>query len=200
VNGRALPRRSLIAAALAAVALGGAAPAPAPDMSLGSRRAAVTVVEYASVGCPHCARWAKEVFPAFKTRFVDTGKVRYVLRETLFGDDTLATAGFLTARCAGPAKYFQVVDAVYRSQEEVARQGNAYIVLLGVAKNAGLTQAQFDACLNDQAAIKALNARSDAAVAAGVHETPSFYVNGKKLVGYQSLDDLSAAIAAARRR
>jgi protein-disulfide isomerase len=158
------------------------------------------VVEYASVGCPHCAKWAEEVFPAFKAKFVDTGKARYVLRETLFGDDTLATAGFLTARCAGPAKYFQVVDGVYRAQPEVQRQGNAYIVLLAVAKDAGMTQAQFDACLNDQAAIKALNARSDAAVASGVNQTPTFYVNGKQLIGYQTLDDLSAAIAAAGRR
>ena len=168
-------------------------------MALGSARAPVTVVEYASVGCPHCAHWAEEVFPQFKKRYVDTGKVRFVLREMLTGDVALASAGFVTARCAGPAKYFQVVDAVFRAQGEVERQGAAYDVLAGIARDAGLTDAQIKACIADQKAIEAVNARSDRAAAAGINSTPTFVVNGKTLDGVPTFGDLAAAIAAAKR-
>ena len=93
----------------------------AQDMAMGSPTAKVTMIEYASVSCPHCAKWNNEVFPAFKAKYVDTGKVRYIAREALTGDPAIAAAGFLTARCAGKDKYFQVVDAIYRGQEEMVR-------------------------------------------------------------------------------
>ncbi|HZZ37447.1 MAG TPA: DsbA family protein [Caulobacteraceae bacterium] len=191
----ALHRRTLIAAALAL----GAAPAWAAaedGMAMGKATAPVTVVEYASVGCPHCAHWAIEVFPTFKKTYIDTGKVRFVLREMLTGNVALAQGGFLVARCAGPAKYFQVVDAVFRAQDAVERAGEAYDVLLGIAKNAGLDKARFDACLADEAATKALEARSDRAADAGVNSTPTFFVNGQR-VDDHSLEALAAAIAKA---
>jgi len=177
---------------------GAGAPAPGGEaMAIGDPKAPVTVVEYASLGCPHCAHWAETVFPAFRARYVDTGRVRFELREVLTGDTNLAAAGFLTARCAGPAKYFQVVDAVYRAQAEAERQRNAYVVLLGIARDAGLTQAAFDACLADPAGNAALDARVDRARADGVSETPTFFVNGRRIVGALSVDELGAAIALA---
>src|SRR5262249_49739859 len=138
------------------------------DLYLGSARAPVTVIEYASLGCPHCAAWAIEVFPKFRARYIDTGKVRFGIREMLTGNPTLAAAGFLLARCAGPARYFQVVDAVFHGQEAMFESGGAHDPLLKIAKDAGLSEERFDACLKDEAAIQALDAREKRAEADGV--------------------------------
>src|SRR5258707_5024332 len=114
-------RTALLAAAAFAATAALAAPAPLPDdMSIGSAKAKVEVIEYASVGCPHCAHFNEEVFAPFKTKWVDTGKARYTLKEMLNGSPTIAMAGFLVARCAGPGKYFKVVDAVFRSEPQWA--------------------------------------------------------------------------------
>lgn len=189
--------------ALMVLAMGAAAPAkPAArdDMALGPAKAKVTVVEYASVGCPHCAAWAAEVFPQFKKTYIDTGKVRFVYREMITGNPTLAGAGFLMARCAGPAKYFQVVDGVYRAQAEILQAGDAYAPLVRVAKEAGMTEDQFNACLKDQAQIDALQAREKRAEDDGVTGTPTFIVNGKKLDGETTFEALGAAVAQAAHR
>ena len=169
----------------------------AGDMSLGSPKARVQVVEYASLSCPHCARFNAEVFPAFKSKYVDTGKVRYTLREMLTPPAQVAAAGFLLARCAGPEKYFAVVDEVFRSQDKW--DGEVRGVLLGVAKANGLSESQFTACMSDAAALKALNVRVKAAIDMGVDSTPTFFVNGKKFEGEMSLQQLDAAVAAATR-
>ena len=127
---------SMIAAACAAQPL--ARPVVPDEMAMGAPRAPVTVVEYASLGCPHCAIWEQQVFPAFKKTYIDTGKVRFVLKEMLFGNSTLAAAGFLTARCAGPGKYFQVVDAVFDQQTQIEQGG--IDVLEKIAETAGSHQ------------------------------------------------------------
>jgi protein-disulfide isomerase len=184
-------------AASSAVLAAPAAPAARDDMSLGSPKAKVTVVEYASVGCPHCATWAIEVWPAFKKTYVDTGKVRFIYREMLTGNPALAGAGFLTARCAGPAKYFQVVDAVYRAQAEIIQAGDAYAPLVRIAKDAGLSEEQFNACLHDNAQVEALKARETRAEEDGVTGTPTFMVNGKRVEGEHTLPELGAAITSA---
>ncbi|HWA61423.1 MAG TPA: DsbA family protein [Caulobacteraceae bacterium] len=174
------------------------------DLYLGSARAPVTVVEYASLGCPHCAAWSNDVFPAFKARYIDTGKVRFGLREMLTGNSTLAAAGFAVARCAGPAKYFQVVDGVFRAQPQMAATGNAYEPLKQVAADAGLDEAAFKACIADQSRIDAIEARERRAEADGVTGTPTFFVAGEKLEGEHDLASLGAAVdkalAAARHR
>ena len=184
----------------AAAALDMAAMAPAPgEMSLGNPKAPVTVVEYASVGCPHCAEWAGDVFPEFRRKYVDTGQVRFVLREMLTGNPALAAAGFLTARCAGPDHYFPVVEAVFARQEEIGRGG--VDVLAEIAKDAGVTRPRFDACLQDKAALAALSERAAKDPAAhGVNSTPTFFVDGEILVGGVPLHDLETAIARARLR
>jgi protein-disulfide isomerase len=170
-----------------------------PDaMSLGDPKAKVVVDEYASLTCPHCARFQAEVYPAFKAKYVDTGKVRYVLHEFLTPPATVAAAGWLLARCAGPKRYFAVVDDIFKSQPRWT-DSNIKPVFLEVAKAHGLTEAQFNACLGNEKALAALQARviraeRDSKVAA----TPTFMVNGKLAQeGEMSLEDLDAAIAAA---
>jgi protein-disulfide isomerase len=171
----------------------------ADDMSLGSPSAKVTMIEYASVSCPHCADWNANVFPAFKAKYVDTGKVRYVAREALTADPAIAAAGFLTARCAGKDKYFQVVDAIYRAQPQMATT-EPRTVLLNIAKSAGLTEAQFTACTTDEKALTALNDRWNRYVKDDkINSTPTFVINGKVYdKGEMTLADLDAAIAAAQ--
>ena len=191
--------------AVGALALAPGARAAADDMSLGAPAAPVTVIEYASLGCPHCGVWSREVFPPFKRRYIDTGKVRFVLKEMLFGDPDLAAAGFLTARCAGKAKYFQVVEGLFAAQSQIAKDGNDLPSLLAVAGAAGLGRAQVSACLEDRAALSALEARAQAHVHDDhVNGTPTFDIAGKRIEGEASLATLSAAVdaaeASARRR
>jgi protein-disulfide isomerase len=173
------------------------------DMSLGNPQAKVTVIEYASAGCPFCARFNNESFPAFKAKYIDTGKIHYVFREFLVGDQTemsFAAAGFMTARCAGKDKYFGVLDAIFRGQEAMYKSGDIRGGLLRIGQSAGLTEAQFNTCVSNEAALTALNDRTakynkdD-----GIDSTPSFVINGKKLVGAPTLDSLDAAIAAAQK-
>jgi protein-disulfide isomerase len=191
-----------IVIALPAVAATPAAPSAAPAapvaMSLGNPRAPVTVIEYASVGCPHCAVWANTVFPDFRRLYVDTGKVRFELHEMLTGNPALAAAGFLTARCAPPDKYFQVVDDVFAQQDDIGRGG--IDVLEKIGEHAGLTREQFTACLQNGPALAALQERTfQDAKAHDVTGTPTFFVDGKKLDGEQTLEALGAAVTQARR-
>jgi protein-disulfide isomerase len=194
-----ITRRILLAAA-AVLALGACnkTDAATGEMSLGKANAPVTVVEYASVTCSHCATFNEQVFPAFKEKYVDTGQVRYVFREFLTAPAEVAAAGFLVARCAGPDKYFGVVDAIFRAQPEMFRTQDWRGTLLRVAQSAGMTEAQFNTCVSDQEALKAVAQRTEAAVKAGVNATPTFLVNGVKMEGEQTLAQLDKAIAAAK--
>ena len=205
---RSLTRRLLTAVALTAtlgVALAGCdkkVTATADDMSLGNPKAKVTVVEYASVACPHCARWNSDVFPAFKAKYIDTGKINYIARESLTGEPRLAAAGFLVARCAGKDKYFQVVEALYRAQQRIFESGDVRGELQSIAQAAGMNEAQFNACVSDEKAIKALNDRiEDTNKKDSITGTPTFIINGKKAGGddggEQSLAQLDAAITEA---
>ena len=203
-----LARRPLIAVALlAALAMGGcarravdpASVAQADDMSLGNPKAKVSVVEYASASCPHCARWDMEVFPAFKAKYVDSGKVRYTLKEYLTDPEALAAAGFLLARCAGKDRYFPVLDAVFKGQDQMVQSGDVRGVLAKIAKDpGGMSEAQLDACMRDTAAEKALAARVDRHLRVDkVTSTPTFIINGRRIEGEMSLPELDAAIAKA---
>jgi protein-disulfide isomerase len=166
-------------------------------MSLGSPKAKVQVVEYASPTCPHCAHFNADVFPAFKAKYVDTGKVRYTLKEFITPPNDLAGAAWVLARCGGPSHYFGIIDGVWRSQTKWVRGADIAAIFLDVAKANGLTETQFKACLNDQAAYDAVNARVTKNQADGVDSTPTFIINGKKTEGVMTLAALDAAIAAA---
>lgn len=179
---------------------GGGAGAPnADDMSLGDAKAKVQVTEYASASCAHCARFNNEVFPAFKAKYVDTGKVHYTLKEFLTPPNEVAAAGFLLARCAGKDKYFMVLDEIYKNQTEMFQTGDFHGGLLRIAQSAGMTEAQFKACVDDEKAIKALNDRVQKHVVEDkINSTPSFIINGKAAkAGEMTMPDLDAAIAAA---
>jgi protein-disulfide isomerase len=198
-------QRRFVIAALPAFALNACHKAPvaaAPDdMSLGDPNAKVTVIEYASVACPVCGRWYAEVWPAFKARYVDTGRVHYILREMLVGDSSemsAAAAGFLLARCAGKDGYFKVVDAIFKNQQSLFSDVNG--TLGNIAKSVGMSDAQFNACITNDQALLALNTRTqNNAEANKITGTPTFVVNGKAFpAGYQSLSTLDAAIAAAK--
>lgn len=178
-------RKALIVGALSAAALalvacngggGGSAPAEG-EMALGSEDAPVTVVEYASVTCAHCAAWNESTWPEFKRRYVDTGRVRYVFRELPTSPQEVAVAGFLLARCAGEDRYFAVVDSIMRNQRAVIASPRQE--LLNIARTAGMNEEQFNQCVTDQAAVDALNARVQAASQVGVTGTPYFLINGE---------------------
>ena len=194
-------RAALTAAALAAMATvagctaksGGAAQG---DMSVGAGEdAKVTVVEYASVTCGHCAVWNEEVWPEFKTKYVDTKKVRYVFREFPTPPQDIAVAGFLIARCAGPDKYFDVVHDIMASQKEWQAGVAPRTTLFRAGQAAGLSEQQINDCIRDKAAIEEMSNRIKAGIDAGVTGTPTFIVNGTK-VADSSLSGLSQAIDA----
>ncbi len=187
-----------LAVALAATAgAAGAVPVREPDdMALGSPRAPVTVIEYASVGCPHCAAWNNQIFPTIRTQYIATGKARLVVREMLTGDSAIAAAGFMLARCAGPAKYFPMIEAIYRRQDSMFQtDAQPQAILRDIAKTVGgLSDAGFDACLADQKALSALNARSTRhAYDDKVDSTPTFFVNGQRLAAELAPGDLAKA-------
>ena len=170
------------------------------DMDLGNARSKITVVEYASVGCPVCAKWYREIYPAFKTKYVDSGKVHYVFREMLVGggpEIAVAASGFLVARCAGKDKYFAVNDAIFKNQEQAFAAPRE--TLVDIAKSVGMTEDGFNKCINDEAAIKALQDRVDRHTRDDhVNSTPTFVNNGKAMEpGYHTMEEMDAAIKAA---
>jgi len=167
------------------------------DMALGAAEGAkVTVVEYASVTCGACAAWQAQVYPEFKAKYIDTNKIRYVFREFPTAPQAVAVAGFLIARCAGPDKYFPVVHEIMASQSEIFGGVPPRNVLLRIANGAGLTEEQFQACVTDEDAIKAMDTRIKGGIDAGVGGTPWFIVNGE-YVPDSSLAGLSEKIDAA---
>ena len=178
---------------------GGEAKVASDDMVMGKADAPVTVIEYASVTCSHCANFNATVFPAFKAKYVDTGRVHYVFREFLTSPIELASAAFLMARCAGKDKYFNVVDAVFRAQPVMYQTGDYRGELLRIAKSSGMSEAEFTQCIRDDDALKALNDRVEKAVKEDkISGTPTFIVNGKKVGdGEMSMEQLDKAIAEA---
>lgn len=169
-------------------------PVGLPELALGPIDAKVTVVEYASMTCGHCAHFSKDIWPAFKAKYVDTGKVRYVFRE--FPLDNLAAAAAMLARCAGGDKAFPLVEVLFEKQQEWAfGEGNPVPRLFEIAKQAGFTQETFDKCLTDQKLLDDITAgRSRASDVFGVSATPTFYINGKKLDGAPTMEKFDAMI------
>lgn len=175
-------------------------PVTSEDMSLGNPQAPVTVIEYASVACPVCARFNNEVFQAFKTKYIDTGKVHYISREMLAHNPGLAAAGFLLARCAGKDNYFKVTDDIYHARDQIEASGQIRESIFAIARKYGFDREQYDACITDPAAIQAISGRTEHYVRdLGIRSTPTFVVNGKIAVGYQSLSQLDALVAEAEK-
>ncbi len=163
------------------------APGPLPDMALGSAAAPVTIIEYASMTCSHCAAFHETTWPALKAKYVDTGKVKFILRE--FPLDPLAAAAFMLARCAGPDKRNAIVDLLYTQQSAWAFGDKPLEALAGLVKQAGVSQADFESCLKDQALYDQVNqTRERAAQAFKVSATPTFFVNGQEMNGELPLE------------
>jgi protein-disulfide isomerase len=171
-----------------------------PDLVLGKADAAATIVEYASMTCGACANFHTKVFPAIKEKYVDTGKVRFVLRE--FPLDDWATAAAMLARCAGKDKSenaYIMAGVLFTRQEQWAfTRSNRIAELFKIAQQAGFTQDTFDKCLTDDALTKAVEAaRETASKTFGVSATPTFFLNGRRLGGGEStVEGMSKAIDA----
>lgn len=199
---------ALIALALIPAASMAARPALRPDdMLLGSPKARVVVVEYASLSCPHCARFHASVFPAFRKKYIDSGKVLFVYREFVTAPAEIAVPAAMLARCAGKDRYFQMIDRAFATQKEMYDDGavaGVHRILRREAATLGIDGAQYDACLHDEAGFAALKARLDRAETEDkVQGTPTFEVNGKRIappLGKEmDLATLDAAIKAAAR-
>jgi protein-disulfide isomerase len=189
-----------------------AQPGPLGDMVLGDEKAPITIIEYASMTCPHCAHFHETTYPELKKRYIDTGKVRFIMRE--FPLDPLAAAGFMLARCSAqePAKganpvsasdaaiisaqrYHAMVETLFSQQHDWVVQ-RPLQPLLAIAKQAGFTQQSFESCLNDrklQGDIETV--RNTASEKLGVNSTPTFFINGKKVAGAMTIEDLDKMLA-----
>jgi protein-disulfide isomerase len=167
-------------------------PGALPEKTMGKDDAKVTIVEYASMTCPHCAHFNETTFPDLKKNYIDTGKVRYILREFPF--DPRAEAGFMLARCAGD-NYFAMVDVLFRQQMQWAAGDNTKEALLQIARLAGFTQESFNACLTDQKLLDQVRAvQKRGADEFKVDSTPTFFINGKTYKGAMSIAEMSAII------
>ncbi|HRJ70041.1 MAG TPA: DsbA family protein [Beijerinckiaceae bacterium] len=165
---------------------------PLPEQVLGNSAAPVTIVEYASMTCVHCATFHNESFGHLKQQYIDTGKVKYIFRE--FPLDPLAYAGALLARCAGEGKYFPMLELLFKQQRNWAYAEQPEAALLQTVRQAGFTQESYTACLQDQATYDALKQiRQRAVEKFAVESTPTFFINGKiqrGAVSPQQLDKL----------
>ena len=167
------------------------APQALPDVVLGAANAPVTIVEYASMTCPHCARFHANTFPTLKSKYIDTGKVRFMLRE--FPLDQFAAAGFMLARCTGSdEKRTAMIDLLFATQQTWAYGDNPVDGLASVVKQAGITKDGFESCLKNKDLYDKVNAEADlAGKQFGVKGTPTFFFNGKQEGnGEMSVEDL----------
>ena len=191
------PPLRLIAQAMAQGAADVAKPMSLPDMALGPANAAVTITEYASMTCPHCAAFNDAVFPKIKAAYIDTGKIRYVFRE--FPLDIKAAAGSMLSRCIAngdSAKYFAVTDLLFRQQSDWVVK-NTTEALSRIGKQAGLSQQQVEACLKDQSLLDKIVAdQKYASEVLKVDSTPTFFINGEKIKGETSFEEFDKRIKA----
>jgi len=168
------------------------------DRAMGDANAAVTVIEYASITCPHCEAFHTETFPAFKEQYIDTGKVRFIFREIPTSPTPLAMAGFLMARCAPEDKYFDVLGLLFEKRAQLTRAfqaGTAREELLKIAGPLGISESQFDACVRDQDAIERIRqVGEDAYAQHGVNTTPSFIIDGEVHEGFMTIEQMAEII------
>ena len=167
-------------------------PGALPDLVLGKADAPVTIIEYASMTCPHCANFHKTTYPALKSKYIETGKVRFIFRE--FPLDDLAVAASMLARCAGGEKSMALIDVLFASQDKWATR-DPIPALLQIAKQAGFTQASFDTCLKDQKLYNDILAvRERGSKEFKVESTPTLFVNGKLQKGGATIEELDKLI------
>jgi protein-disulfide isomerase len=185
----------LIEGAMAQDASDVAKPVSLPDMALGPANAAVTITEYASMTCPHCAAFNESVFPKIKSEYIDTNKVRYVFRE--FPLDIKAAAGSMLGRCIAKGdsgKYFAVIDMLFKQQADWVAK-NTTETLTRIGKQAGLSQQAVEDCLKDQALLDKIAAdQKFASEVLKVNSTPTFFINGEMIKGETSFEEFDKRI------
>jgi protein-disulfide isomerase len=165
-------------------------PSPIGEMSMGPEGARVTVIEYASASCPHCANFHKTTFQDLKRDYIDTGKIRFIMRE--FPHNDAGLAGFMIARCAPKDKYFPIMGMIFEQQEMWFP--NPVEGLFKIAELAGMSRADFDACLKNETVAKGiLDVRRQAEVF-GVDSIPTFFINGQRYHGEQTIEDMKKVI------
>jgi protein-disulfide isomerase len=178
------------AVAQSAMAAAVAKPVSLPDIAIGSAKAPVTITEYASMSCSHCAAFGENVFPMLRSKYIDTGKVRFVFRE--FPLDIKAAAASILARCIAKddsEKYLGAVEILFKQQERLLAQTKD--TLLFVGKLNGMSEQDVTACQMDQAQFDRLTADQKYAVETlKVDSTPTFFVNGERLKGSMSFEEL----------
>jgi protein-disulfide isomerase len=167
-----------------------------PDITVGDPNAPVTVVEYASYTCPHCATFHTDTYKAFKRDYIDTGRVHFIYREVFF--DRYGLWAAMVARCAGTDRYMGVADLIYSSQNDWARQGDPALVaesLRRIGAQAGLSSAELDACLQDGEMAQSLVTWYESNVARdGVSSTPTFLINGELHSGNMTLEQIGRLV------
>jgi len=166
---------------------------PLGDVALGPADAKVTIIEYASLTCSHCAAFHRDTYPVLKERYIDAGKVRFIVRE--FPLDPLATAGFMLARCDGEQKYYPIVDLLFQQQRNWAFTEKPLDALRQMMRQAGFSQEKFESCLRDQKLYEAVNdVKSRAIEKFNVNSTPTFFINGQRYPGNMSIDEIEKII------
>jgi protein-disulfide isomerase len=171
-----------------------AKPVSLPDMALGPANAPVSITEYASMSCPHCAAFDENVFPMLRSKYIDTGKVRFVFRE--FPLDVRAAAASMLARCIAnddAEKFFGAIDTLFKQQEQLIAQPKDTLIRIG--KQAGLDDQAIEACESDQAQLDKLSADQKFAFdVLKVDATPTFFINGEQIKGNMSFEDIDRKI------
>jgi protein-disulfide isomerase len=158
------------------------------EKSIGRADAPVTMIEYSSLTCPHCASFHKDALPSIKRDFVDTGKVRIVFWDFPLGN--LAMAAAMVARCSGQKNYIPMIDAFFQSQETWARSNTPFDAIAGIARLSGMGVDDLENCLDNQDLLNALQAKAqEASQVLGVESTPTFFIEGVKVPGNLPYED-----------
>lgn len=163
-------------------------PGPLPERSLGRADAPVTIIKYASMTCPYCRQFQMQTFPVLKREYIDTGKVRYIVREFPIGFQSGAAT--IALRCAPADKYFTLYDKLMRQQAKWVSQEVRREPIFQVAKQVGLGRQQFDACYADKTLAEKLNQIKERGRTLGVIGTPNYFVNGKLIKRRLTINDI----------
>lgn len=168
---------------------------PLEDEIMGDPDAPVTLLEYASMTCPHCKAFHERIMPAITEKYIETGKVKYIVRPFPFNGDRLGEAAFMLAKCAPNDNYYPMLDALFTHQQSWSSGSDPVAELRRISSLAGISESAFDACLRDQELYtKMIEGRDLAARKFDVRATPTVFVDDERYTGRNTVDDLSAAI------
>lgn len=192
----AVPQSDTVSAVAPAPSGNGGAletPNPMGEIVLGKADAPVTIVEYSSLTCPHCGAFHRDTLPKLKKQYIDSGQVKIYFRPFPF--DPYATAGAMLAQCVAPAAQVNFLDILFKRQQQWIQSEQPMDELQKLARQAGLSEADFVVCLKDESRLEAIRQmQSAAAEELGVRSTPTFFINGEKLEGNRGLDEFDKRI------